>query len=325
MGSFRDQKVLVAGATGFIGSHVTERLLNEGAHVRALGHGRTVTLRHPMLETMNADLTLKENCLRAVQGMDAVFLCAASTAGAAVMTSTPLAQVTPNILMNAFLLEAAYYAKVKKFVFISSSAAYPPSDDRPVKEEEMFLGDPFDVYFAVGWMKRYSEVLCRMYSEKLNPRMSCTVVRPSNVYGPGDKFDPKTSHMMASLIRRTAERENPFTVWGSGQEVRDLIYIDDFIDGLFLAATRLDHYEPVNIAAGKGYSIRDIIKTLLQVEHLESTDVRFDATKPTVAPIRLIDGGKAERLLGFKPKVSLEEGIQRTLAWYKENIMMAAR
>lgn len=318
MKSFQNQKVLVAGATGFIGSHVMERLLEEGALVRAVGFKRSVLHRDSHLETISADLTIRENCRRAVQGMDVVFLCAASTAGAAVMTSTPLAQVTPNILMNSQLLEEAYRAGVKKFIFISSSAAYPPSDDRPVKEEEMFEGDPFDVYFAVGWMKRYSEILCKMYAEKLNPRMSCVVVRPSNVYGPGDKFDPKTSHMMASLIRRTAERENPFVVWGSGQEVRDLIYIDDFIDGLMLAAKQLDCFEPINIASGKGYSIKELISTLLRAEEFPA-DVRFDATKPTVAPIRLIDTSMAARLLGFKTATSLEEGVRRTLAWYKEN------
>jgi GDP-L-fucose synthase len=220
--------------------------------------------------------------------------------------------------MNSQLLEEAYRAGVKKFIFISSSAAYPPSDDRPVKEEEMFEGDPFDVYFAVGWMKRYSEILCKMYAEKINPKMACVVVRPANVYGPGDKFDPKTSHMMASLIRRAAERENPFVVWGSGQEVRDMIYIDDFIDGLMLAAKNLEGFDPVNIASGKGHSIKDIISAILKAEDFH-VDVTFDATKPTVAPIRLIDASKAERLLGFKAAISLEEGIRRTLAWYKEN------
>src|SRR3989304_408424 len=131
-------------------------------------------------EYIKCYLLLMEDCNKVVCYMDYVFMCAANTSGAAVIASTPLVHVTPNIIMNSQMLEAAYFAKVKKFVWLSSNAASPPSCDRPVKEDELFNRDPYEAYFGVGWMKRYTEILCRMYSEKLKNPMKTVVIRPSN-------------------------------------------------------------------------------------------------------------------------------------------------
>ena len=117
-----------------------------------------------------------EDCKHAVDGMDYVFVCSANTSGAATIDKTPLVHVTPNILMNSQLLEAAYFARVKKLLWIGSSTGYPPSGDRKIKEEEMMNGDPYDTYFGVGWMKRYTEILCRLYSEKLKNPMTTVVL-----------------------------------------------------------------------------------------------------------------------------------------------------
>ena len=131
----------------------------------------------------------------------------------------PLVHITPNVLINTLMLEAAHRARVARFCFISSGAAYPPTADRPVREEEMFDGDPHDVYFAAGWMKRYAEILCRTYAEKIPQPMLTVVVRPSNVYGPYDKFDFAVSHVTAALIRRVVERQSPLEVWGTGEDI----------------------------------------------------------------------------------------------------------
>ncbi len=148
-----------------------------------------------------ADLTKSEDCEELVKGIDYVFMCAASTSGAAVIASNPLLHVTPNIVMNSRMLEASYLARVKKFVWISSSVGYPPSGNRPVREQEFFDGDPYDTYFASGWMKRYTEILCRMYAEKLRDPISTVVLRPTNIHGPYDNFALETSHVTAALIR----------------------------------------------------------------------------------------------------------------------------
>jgi GDP-L-fucose synthase len=258
-----------------------------------------------------------EDCQKIVRDMDYVFMCAANTAGAAVMASTPLVHVTPNIIMNSQMLEAAYFAKVKKFIWLSSNAAYPPSGDRPVTEEEMFNGDPYDTYYGVGWMKRYTEILCKLYSEKLKNPMTTVVLRPSNIYGPYDDFDFATSHMMAATIRKVIERHNPIQVWGTGDDVRDLIYIDDFIDAVVLAAEKIERFDPINIGLGKGYSIKDILQITLEVVGFKDAEIVYDPTKPSMIPIRLIDTTKAEGLLGFKAITDLKEGIKKTVEWYK--------
>ncbi|MFM2294623.1 MAG: hypothetical protein RLZZ350_1036 [Verrucomicrobiota bacterium] len=311
--------ILVTGGAGFIGSNLIERLLTEGARVRAVLHTLPACLNTTGVEYVKADLTLMADCVRVAQGVDIVCHCAASTSGAAAISATPLVHVTPNIVMTAQLMEAAYLAGAKRFLYISSSVAYPPSDKNAVRESEAFDGQPYDVYFGTGWNKRISEALAMFYAQKLKTPMSCIVVRPSNIFGPRDKFDAKTSHVTAALIRRVVQRETPFAVWGTGNDIRDLLYIDDFIDGLMLALKSPETYLAVNISAGEGYSVKQVIQTLLELDGFQNADVRFDTTKPQMIPVRLIDNSLAKEKLGFKVRVGLKEGLRRTLAWYREN------
>ena len=311
--------VLVAGGAGFIASNLLLRLKEEGAHVRASIHNKPMQIPVDGIETVHADLRQLEACRKAVQDINCIFHCAANTSGAAVMATTPLVHVTPNVVMNAHLLEAAYEAGVKKFVFISSGAAYPPTGKRPVTEKEMFDDDPLDIYYPVAWMKRYTEILCRTYATKLGTPMSTLVIRPSNIYGPYDKFDFSTSHVTAALIRRVVERQNPLEVWGTGQDVRDLIYISDFLDGLMLAVDKCDFYDEINICSGIGVTIKEILKTALEVDRFHGATIRFDREKPSTIPVRLMDGSRARDLLNFRVKIGLAEGLERAIQWYREN------
>lgn len=315
----KDVKVLVAGGTGFIGVNLIKRLLSLGSKVRATLHNRPAVIQNDAVEYVHVDLTKMECCRQAVQDVDYVFMCAANTSGAAVMAATPLAHVTPNVVMNAQMLEAAYQARVRKFLFISSSAAYPPSGDRPVHEDEMFGADPYEVYYSAGWMKRYSEILCKIYALKIRDPMPTVVVRPSNILGPHAKFDFQTSHMQHALIRKVIERHNPIEVWGTGDDVRDLIYIDDFVDGMLLAFDKTVDYMAVNIAAGQGYSVKQVLQTILEVDGYSDVDVHFDPSKPTTIPIRLVDTSVARERLGFQAQTFLREGIRRTIEWYRQN------
>ncbi len=318
---FRGKNVLVAGGTGFVGINLITRMLALGAKVRATIHRQPPVIQDERIDYVTCDLLSMEDCRKVAADVDYVFMCAANTSGAAVIATTPLVHVTPNIIMNAQLLEAAYFAKVKKFIFLSSNAAYPPSADRHVREEEMFEGDPYPVYFGVAWMKRYTEILCRMYSERLKPTMPAIVVRPSNIYGPYDDFEPATSHVMAATIRKVVERQNPLKVWGTGDDVRDLIYIEDFIDALVLAAEKMNTYDPVNIGLGKGYSVKQLLAMLMEIEGCHDLKIEFDPSKPSMIPIRLIDVGKAEKELGFRAKTGVREGTAKTVAWYKANVL----
>lgn len=313
---FTGKNVLVAGGSGFVGANLIKRLLSLGANVRATLHRKDAVIIDSKIEYVKADLLIMGDCNRVVKDMDYVFLCAANTAGAAVIASTPLVHVTPNIIMNSQLLEAAYFAKVQKFIWLSSNAAYPPTGDRPVKEDEMFKADPYDIYFGVGWMKRYTEVLCRMYSEKLRDPMLTIVLRPSNIYGPYDDFDFATSHVMAATIRKVVERHKPLKIWGTGNDIRDLIYIDDFIDALITVTEKTERFDPINIALGKGYSIKEILQICLEVDGYDNAVIEYDTSKPSMIPIRLMDTTKAKNM-GIKSKTDVREGIIRTIEWYR--------
>jgi GDP-L-fucose synthase len=215
------------------------------------------------------------------------------------------------------MLEAAHKAGVARFCFVSSGAAYPPTGERPVREAEMFDGDPADVYFAAGWMKRYAEVLCRTYAEKIASPLPTVVVRPSNVYGPYDKFDFAVSHVTAALIRRVVERHSPLEVWGTGNDVRDLIYVDDFIEGLLAAFASDRRFLAVNICAGAGHTVRQILDAILQLDGYDDAVVHYDPSRPSTIPVRLMDNGLARRELGFEARTSLAEGLRRTVDWYR--------
>lgn len=310
----------MAGGTGFIGTNLINRLLSLGANVRATIHKRTPIITDSRVEYIKCDLLGMEDCYKVVKGMDYVFMCAANTSGAAVMASTPLIHVTPNIIMNSQILEASYINEIEKFIFISSSAAYPPSGNVPIKEEEMFNGDPYETYFGVGWMKRYTEILCKLYS-KLKKPMNTLVIRPSNIYGPYDKFDPSVSHVMAATIRKVIEGHDPIQIWGTGDDVRDFIYIDDFIDGLLLATENIDKFDIINIASGNGYNIKDILQIALEVNGSNNPKILYDSTKPSMIPIMLVNTEKAKRLLGFKTRIDIREGIKRTMKWYVHKIV----
>ena len=315
---YTDKCVLVAGGAGFVGANLITKLLSLGANIRATNHRKGPVIVDERVEYIKSDLLEMSDCRKVVRDMDYVFMCAANTSGAAVIASNPLVHVTPNIIMNSQILEASYFAGVKKFVFLSSNAAYPPTGNRPVREGEMFDGDPYETYYGVGWMKRYTEILCRMYSQKLKNPMITVVIRPSNIYGPLDDYDFATSHVMAAMIRKVAERHNPIIMWGDGNDIRDLIYIDDFVDAVLSAAEKVNTYDPINIGAGIGYRLRDIQQMILQIDNYIGAVIKYDTSKPSMIPVRLIDIAKAEKTIGFSPKIGLSEGIGRTLQWYRE-------
>jgi GDP-L-fucose synthase len=313
---FQDQRVLVTGASGLIGSHVTRRLVQAGARVRGTIRKHRPPVREPGAEYVSCDLTRPRYCREVVRGVRFVFHCAASTSGAATTAKTPMVHVTPNVVMNARLLEAAYDAGVEKFLYLGSTTGYPDTD-RPVAEDQMFQGEPFEKYYFAGWMKRFTEVMCRMYGEKLSPRMSTLVLRPSNVYGPHDKFSPRRSHVTAALIRKVVERHDPVEVWGTGEDVRDLLYVDDCVEAMLRAVERLEGHVALNIGLGKGYRVRDILNLILELDGHVGAQVVYNPDRPTMIPIRLVDIRKAEQLLGFQATTDLREGLRKTIDWYR--------
>lgn len=314
---FRGKNVLVTGGTGFVGTNVILRLLDGGARVRATLHHKYPQVFDDRIEFLRGDLRDEKFTHRAAQGVDYVFMCAASTSGAAVIEKTPLVHVTPNVIMNALALKAAYEAGVKKFLFISSSVVYPECD-HAVREEEMVYGDLFFKYFFSGWMKQFSEVLCEMYAAKIKNPMPVIVVRPANLYGEYDDFEWETAHIVAANIRKVMEHHDPIEVWGGGNEIKDLLYVGDFVEGILLAMEKIESFDPVNIATGVPVTVKEVLNTALDIEGHRARIV-FDASKPTMIFKRLINTAKARRLLGFEAKTSLVEGFTRTMRWYRES------
>lgn len=315
---YKNKKILVAGAAGFLGANLIKGLLSRGAKIRGTLHKKPAAITDSRIEYVFADLQTPEDCAKAVNGIDFVFMCAANTSGAAVIQNKPLSHVTPNIIMNTLMLEAAYNAKVKKYLWLSSNIVYPPAN-HPVKESEMMSGPPFDKYFPAGWTKRFGEILCEMYSTKIKQPMTAIVVRPANMYGPFDDFEWETSHVVPALIRKAVERHNPIEVWGDGSDVKDLIYIDDFIKGILLAMEKINDFDIINIGTGIPVTVKDVLKTILEADNYLNAEIAFNPSKPTMIPFRLLDVSKAEKELGFTAKTNLAKGIKKTVEWLKSS------
>lgn len=312
---FNNANVLITGGAGFVGANLISRLLDLGANLTATLHKKDALIKDERVHYLTVDLRRPEDCAAAVAGADYVFMCAANSSGAQVMTRTPLVHLTPNVQMNVSILEAAYQAGVKKFFFISSSTVYPLTD-YPVKEDDV-TNSFYEKYFIVAWMKRFTEIVCEMYASKIKQPMPICVVRPANIYGPLDDFAWETSHVIPALIRKVVERHNPLEVWGDGNDLKEFIYIDDFIDGMLLAMEKLDGFHIINLAAGRPATVRDVLYALLEIEGYHDANIVYNTSMPSMIPKRLIDPSKARELLGFDAKISLAEGLRRTVDWYK--------
>jgi len=308
----RGRNVLVAGGAGLVGASLTRRLDALGAHVLASYHERPPPFLPERYRRF--DFTRLDDCLTATRGMDDVFICAAQSFGAQVMHERPESLVLPNLNINAGLLEACHRNRVGRVLLVSSSTVYQEAS-RPIREEDLDLNlQPYPLYAGIGWVTRYIEQLARFYFARHGLRIA--IVRPTNVYGPLDKFDDDKSHVLPALIKRALAREEPFVVWGSGRAVRDFLYVEDCVDDLVAAIDRCATCEPLNVASGVGVTIRDAVEVVLEVcDH--APEVRYDASKPDAIPYRVVDTARADRILGPRSRTSLRAGITETVRWYR--------
>jgi nucleoside-diphosphate-sugar epimerase len=309
-----NSKILILGATGFVGRNLAERLYKEG-YTNLRNHGFTRKLEG-FGESVQGDLRDDKFVEEIMKGVDVVYHCAASTSNAVDTIYAPLLHVTPNVIINALTMEKAYKEGVKKFVFLSSSTIYPESGERAVCETDNIYESIYKTYYPVGWMKRYAEVLCKMYSEILINPMQTIIVRPANLYGPHDKYDLDKCHVTPASIIKVATRLDPIPVWGDGTEIRDLLYVEDFCEALQLIMEKEQQHEIYNVGSNAGYSVNEVIGYLKEIEGLESP-IDYVNNKAPMIPTRLIDSFKVYDKLGWSARTSIKEGLEKTLNWYK--------
>ena len=320
--NYKELTFLVAGGTGFVGGALVKKLISNGAKVRATYFSSKPFFFNKNLEWVHANLKLEKDCNKVVKKIDIVIIAAAVTSGAKDIVNNPLMHVTPNIVINSQILASCYNESIKKVLFISSAAAYPNLDERLLRENDMMKSDPEDVYFAAGWMKRYSEILCYTYSKKIEKPMATVVVRPTNIYGPGDKIDWNKSHVTAATIRKVLERHQPIEVWGDGKDVRDLIFIDDFVEGILLSLQHSEDFLDVNIGSGKTYSINELLDLVIKIDNFKKPIIKYNKNKPRTSKSVKVSIKKASQLLGFGPKVSIEAGLMKTIVWMKNKLKL---
>ena len=318
---YRGKLVLVTGGAGFVGTHIVQELLRRGARVRVTLHNRPLAVKDERIETVHADLSEREDCLRAVKGADYIFHAAGAVAGAAVTADNPLEGIIVNLTLTARVLQAAWAGEAERILIFSSSAGYPAAD-YPITEDRMWSGPPHAAYYGYGWMRRYLETLGMYIASKSKVRVA--IARPAAVYGRWDNFDPRASHVIPALIRRAVAGENPYVVWGTGNEVRDFLHVTDLARGCLLLLEKCADCDPVNIGSGRAVTIKKATEMILEAAGHAGAEVRFDAARPTTIPFRMVDISKAKKKLGFEPAVRLEDGLKDTVEWYKRALQRSS-
>jgi len=314
------KKVLICGATGFIGRNIAGHLAGDQKYEVYGTYCDSEPLRYDNISMLPADLTNKDDVNRVVGGMDIIIQAAATTSGVKDIVTKPYYHVTANAVMNSLLFRAAFEQNISHLLFFSCTVMYQPSDT-PVKESDFNPNNPiYANYFGVGWTKVYIEKMCEFYSSL--GRTKYTVFRHSNIYGPHDKFDLEKSHVFGATITKvmTADEGNNIIVWGSGQEERDLLYIDDLIACTESALDRQKaRFELFNVGSGEAVSVKELVQRIIRSSG-KNVGIEYDSSKPTIKTKLCLDCTKAKEALGWEPHIFLDEGIKKTIEWYKKNI-----
>ena len=305
---FSDKRCLVTGGTGLIGREIACTLIDCGAIVRIVSLDHVCV--HPSVEHVFGDLTDLSFCLEQTAGIDFVFHVAGIKGSIEVTKSRPASFLVPLLMFNTNVLEAARRNGVKKLVYTSSIGAYASAEQ--FLETENRDGPPMDMY--PGWAKRMAELQLAAYREQYG--LDWSIVRPCNVYGPGDNFDPSNAMVIPTLMMRIHRGERPVSVWGDGTAIRDFAFSRDVAIGTIQALYYGTRGDFVNLGSGVGYTIRQLVETLRGFIDFE---YEFDASKPSGFPRRVMDISRAREWIHYEPKTSLRQGLEETWNWFKNN------
>ncbi|MEQ8195244.1 MAG: NAD(P)-dependent oxidoreductase [Rhodospirillales bacterium] len=312
-------KILVCGATGFIGRNIAESLANDN-HYEVIGTCWSRDgFNHPRIRFVRVDLTDPRQVNKIIKDVDVVVQAAATTSGAGDIINKPYIHVTDNAVMNSHILRAAFEHKTKHLIFFSCTIMYP-SSEAPLLESDFNENTEINPrYYGAAWTKVYIEKMCEFFSRISESKF--TVLRHSNIYGPHDKFDLERSHVFGATVTKvmTASGGN-MMVWGNGEEERDLLYIDDLVTAVQAALNRqLAPFGLYNIGSGKAVSVKTLVEKIIRASGRTLT-IEYDLSMPTIKTGLCVDCGKAATELGWRPTVTLDEGIARTVEWYRRHV-----
>ena len=322
-GYFIRKRVMVTGGTGFIGSHVVEQMLALGANVIVPTRGgRSDFLRQVEneIELYPCDLADQKQTHEALKGIDIILHLAADVGGLDYNMKHPASIFDHNMRMALNVLNSACENAVERVFLCSSACVYPRNCKVPTPEEDGFKGEPEPTNSGYGWAKRMLELLGQKYEQEFG--LSVTIARPYNAYGPRDEFSVSRSHVIAALIRKAIEaKSGDFEVWGSGAATRAFLYVEDFGRGVIEVAARMSTSDPVNIGVDDEVEIRKLAEQIADsVKELTGhrPNPVFYSNLEEGQPRRNCDTRKVKHLLGYEARVSLAEGLRRTVKWYLE-------
>ena len=320
MNFYNDKNVLVTGGNGFIGSFVAERLLKDGANVSIASRTQKNFLTHVEndVKFLKCDLLNKNDALNACKDQDFVFHLASRVAGIGYNIEHSGTMMTENSIMSLNMLDAARKSSVERYQYISSTCVYPREASIPTPEGEGMLGDPEPSNLGYGWAKRVGELQAKMHAKEFGMKVS--IIRPMNAYGPRDDFDPETSHVIPALIRKIINAKTEVSIWGSGNQTRAFVYVDDVARGMLMTLEKLTIPDPINIGTNEEIKIKDLVSTIVDITERKDLQIKYDTTKPEGQLRKTAATKKAEELIQYKPKYSLEEGLKHTIDWYRSSI-----
>lgn len=307
MKRWREKTVMVTGGAGFLGSHVVEQLQKEGCQNIIVPRSREYDLRNP--------LAIRE--LLSKTAPDLIVHLAASVGGIEANRKNPGSFFYDNLSMGIHLMEAARLGNVEKFVACGTICSYPKFASVPFREEDLWDGYPEETNAPYGLAKKMLLVQSQAYRQQYD--FNSIFLLPVNLYGPRDNFDLETSHVIPALIRKCLEAKQQnhkhITVWGTGKVTREFIYVEDAAEAILLAAEHYDGEQPVNIGTGEEITIQALAE-LIAEETGFTGEFRWDSEKPDGQPRRCLHVQKAKDYFGFEAKVSLREGLRKTIQWY---------
>ncbi len=307
---YKNKKILVTGGHGFLGKHVVDSLINK----------RKIDKKNIFIPShIEFDLRKEEVCKKVVKGIDVVIHLAANAGGIGYNLKNPGTLFYDNLSMGLHLMESARLSGVEKFVAIGTVCAYPKFSPIPFKEENLWNGYPEETNAPYGLAKKMLLVQAQAYRNQFG--FNAIYLLPVNLYGPGDHFDPESSHVIPGLIKKFIEardqNKKQVVMWGTGKPTREFLYVEDAAEGILLATERYNKSDPVNLGAAFEISIKDLGKLIARLVGFKEKLV-FDSSKPDGQPRRKLDTSKANIEFGFKAKTKFEEGLKKTINWYEK-------